>query len=238
MLLKNSSHKKSIKKTYFIKTILKNSTSWKLKSFDLIQIVFKNSQFLTHFNLIRQFFINVNVFKDDFEIFVYHLRRENIAKLIAIESIVFLSKILTQVEKLYWSTELKVTTIVWVIKKLHHMIRAFRHFTMIWTNHSITTLIVKQIKMITSNSNKLNSRLVRVDMYLSQFNLDIKHKSERNHVISNALSRLSSWNDDEEKITKNSNNNILNDINTYCKILIKMSSKFKNRFVQDYKKNK
>ncbi len=80
---------------------MNNSTKRELKSFELIQVVFKNSQFLTHFNLVRQFLIDVNTFKDEFEAFAYHLKREDIAKSIAIESIVFLSKILISVERRY-----------------------------------------------------------------------------------------------------------------------------------------
>ncbi len=102
--------------------------------------------------------------------------------------------------------------------------------------------------MITLNIDKLNLRLVRANMYLSQFDLDIKHKSKRDHVISNVLSRLSSFQSDETKITDNSNNNvendensnsnILDDINVYVEILIEMSSNFKTRLVNVYKIDK
>jgi hypothetical protein len=241
MLLKNSSsHKEFVRKAYFFKIVLKNSTDRERKFFELIQAAFKNSQFLTHFNLIHQFLIDVNVFKEEFEVFVYHIKkeREEVTKSTAIESIVFLSKILISVKKRYWLIELEIVAVVWVVKKLHHMIRAFKHLTIIWIDHSATTSIVKQIKLITSNSDKLNLRLVWVDMYLSQFDLDIRHKSEKDHVISDALSRLSAWNDDEEKITKISNSNILDDIDAYFEILVKMSSQFKNRLVQNYKTDK
>ena len=36
-------------------------------------------------------------------------------------------------------------------------------------DHSITTSIVKQTKMIFNNTNKLNLRLIRVLIYLSQY---------------------------------------------------------------------
>ncbi len=71
-------------------------------------------------------------------------------------------------------------------------------------------------------------------MYLFQFDLDIRHKSEKDHVILNALSRLFSL---DEKLSENQNNNILNDIKTYVDILIKMFSVFKNRLIQIYKTN-
>ncbi len=203
-----------------------------------MQAAFKNSRFLIHFNLIRQFLINVNVFKKNFEAFAYHIKKErdDIAKFTAIKFIVFLSKILTSVEKRYWSTELEIAAVVWVIKKLHHIIRASKHSIIIWTNHSTTTVIVKQIKLSIINTNKLNLRLIKIAMYLSQFDLNVRHKAERDHVISNVLSRFSCF--DKKRFTRNENNDTLNDVEMYVKTLIKMFITFKERLIQVYKTNK
>jgi hypothetical protein len=116
LLLRNSSSQKDfVRKTYFSKTTFE-FIDREFKSFELIQEAFKNSRFFTHFNLIRQFLIDVNASKNDFEVFAYHLKREDIAKSTAIESIVFLSKILISAKKRYWSTELKIAVVVWVVK--------------------------------------------------------------------------------------------------------------------------
>jgi hypothetical protein len=200
-----------------------------------VQFVFKNSRFLTHFDFVRQFLIDVNAFKEKFEAFVYHLKREDVTKSTTIESIVFLSKILISIEKRYWFIELEIAVVVWIVKKLHHMIRAFKHFTIIWIDHAVTAVIAKQTKMIISNIDKFNLRLVKIEMYLSQFELNIRHKFDRDHVISDALFRLSFF---DEKFTENQNIDTLNDIETYADILMKMSSQFKDRLVQDYKTNK
>jgi hypothetical protein len=147
---------------------------------------------------------------------------------------VFLSKILISVEKRYWSTKLEIAAVVWIVKKLHHMIRVSKHLIIIWTDHAVTAVIAKQTKMTTSNSDKFNLRLVRVEMYLSQFDLNIRHKSERDHIISDALSRLSCF--DERKFTKNQDDNILDDIDAYVyvEILVKMSLKFRIRLIDVY----
>ncbi len=240
LLLKNSSSQREhARKAYVDRIIIDNRTTRKEKSFEMIQKTFKNSRFLTHFKIIRQFLIDVNAFKKEFEVFVYHIKKnwKDMTKSTTIESIVFLSKILTSAKKRYWSTELEVVVVVWIVKKLHHMIRASKHSTIIWTNHSITTSIVKQSKMFIFNTNKLNLRFVRVDMYLSQFDLDIRHKSKRDHVISNALSRFSFFQNDE-KTMKNSDNNILNDIDAYAETLMKMSIIFKNQLIEVYKTNR
>ncbi len=88
----------------------------------------------------------------------------------------------------------------------------------------------------------MNLRLVEVEMYLSQFDLDVRHKSERNHVISDALSRLSSFDDfeaiNDEKSAKNQDDNILDDIEIYAETLMKMFTTFKNRLIQIYRIDK
>jgi hypothetical protein len=86
--------------------------------------------------------------------------------------------------------------------------------------------------MITSNTNKLNLRLIRVDMYLSQFDLDIRHKADRDHVIFDALFRLSCFEDDSEEF------DILKDVNVYARTLMKMSSAFKTQLIKIYKADK
>jgi hypothetical protein len=115
------------------------------------------------------------------------------------------------------------------------MIRASKHLTIIWTNHAITAVIAKQTKMITSNTDKLNLRLVKIEMYLSQFELNIRHKFDRDHVISDALFRLSFF---DEKSAENQNTDTLNDIDAYVEILMKMSFIFKERLVQAYRIDK
>ncbi len=69
--------------------------------------------------------------------------------------------------------------------------------------------------------------------------MNVKHKTERDHIISEVLSRLSSFENDD--FTKNrdftNNHDILNDINAYVNILMKMFSVFKERLIQKYKTN-
>ncbi len=250
LLLKNASfQKKHARKAYVDRIILKNSTARKQKSFEMIQKTFKNSRFLIHFDFVRQFLINVNAFKKDFEAFIYHVKknREEITKFTIIKSIVFLSKIFISAKKRYWSTKLKIVAIVWIVKKLHHMIRATKHFIIIWTNHSIIVAIIKQTKMIISNTNKLNFHFVKANMYLSQFDLNVRHKIDRDHVIFDALFRLSFF--DSEKISEEiteeiakdiikKKNDILKNVNVYVEILVKMFLTFKTRLIQTYEIDK
>jgi hypothetical protein len=108
-----------------------------------------------------------------------------------IKSIMFLSKILTNAKIRYWSTELKMIEIVWIIKKIRHLIESSRkQFTIIFIDHFALTEIIKQTSLNTFNIDKLNLKLVRTFQYLSILSIDIKIKLKKFHVISNALSRL------------------------------------------------
>ena len=55
------------------------------------------------------------------------------------------------------------------------MIKIVAHIIMIFTNHSINSFIIKQIILFNNNTNKLNFKLVRALIYLSQFNLNVKY---------------------------------------------------------------
>ena len=60
----------------------------------------------------------------------------------------------------------------------------------IYTGHLTTTFIVKQVKLTTINSDKFNFRLVRISIYFSQFEFDVRHKPGKLHVIPDVLFRL------------------------------------------------
>ena len=62
----------------------------------------------------------------------------------------------------------------------------------VFTDHAANTSIAKQTTMNSSNTDKLNLRLVRASAYLSQFRLEVKYKPGKDHVVPNALSRLAS----------------------------------------------
>ena len=59
-----------------------------------------------------------------------------------------------------------------------------------FTDHSAALAIAKQTSLTTSSTNKLNLRLVKASQYLSQFQLDIRYRPGKQHVVPNALSRL------------------------------------------------
>ena len=79
---------------------------------------------------------------------------------------------------------------------------------------------------------KLNLRFVRVSNYIQRFNLDIRHKSDKQHIVSDALSRLVNDNINASMI-RNSDENEFDALFTIS--LIEMKKDFRNRILDDYK---
>lgn len=141
----------------------------------------------------------------------------------------FLSRLSISIESKYWSIELKITELVWVLRKIRHLIKFIKTSTIIYVNHEVSSNIVKQISFIISSTDKLNLRLVRVSNYIQRFFLKLRHKSEKFYIVSDVLSRLFSTNSqnfDEKEL------NVL-----YTAFLAEISFEFQNRIRQNYKKN-
>ncbi len=62
--------------------------------------------------------------------------------------------------------------------------------TIIYINYDATLDIVKQTSLITFFINKLNLRLIRASNYLQRFNLNIRYKLNKQHIVLDALLRL------------------------------------------------
>jgi len=77
----------------------------------------------------------------------------------------FLSHMLTAIEKNYWPTELEVTGLVWAVKKIQYIIKAAIR-TIVYIDHISTISITKQTSLNIVSIKKLNLRLVRASKYL------------------------------------------------------------------------
>ena len=137
----------------------------------------------------------MNVFKRwDIEVIIYHLKLEtdfNNFKRSKIEFIMFLNRMLISAKERYWFIKLKMIDLVWIVKRVRHLIEAFRHFIIVFTNHAININIAKQTTFLFNNTNKLNLCLIKVSIYFFQFRLDVRYQFDKKHVISNALFKLS-----------------------------------------------
>ena len=103
LLLRQSSfNKRTIRKIYSKKTMINHFSIEELKSYRLLQKNFSKASFLVHFNLDRQLYIDIDVFKRrEFEAMIYHLKVDvNLDKFKRsdIEFILFLSRMLSEIE--------------------------------------------------------------------------------------------------------------------------------------------
>ena len=92
--------------------------------------------------------------------------------------------------------------------------------------------LIKQTILIISFIDKFNFLLIRALNYIQRFNLKIRHKSNKMHVILNALSRLINLNVNAKKSNDENKLNVLFIIN-----LIEMKKIFRNRLLKNYFKN-
>ena len=115
--------------------------------------------------------------------------------------------------------------------------------TIVYIDHEIALKIVKQTSLIISFIDKLNLRLMRAFDYLQRFNLNIRHKSKKQHIISDVLFKLFSNNCDLRKLFAESELNALLTKKSFAKsinfiaFLIEINSKFKQRILNEYKTN-
>ena len=186
----------STKKRQVSKIQLYDSIHEKRATFRNLQVAFVSSTFFIHFDRKRRLYIDLNVFKQwDFAAIVYHVLENSFDDTsyfrTIIQSIMFLNRCLNEAKRNYWFIELKIADIVWIIRKIRHMIEFIEIFSVIvYIDHSTVVFISRQIILIIFSNDKLNLRLVKISQYLFDFNLFIKHKVDKVNVVSNALSKL------------------------------------------------
>ena len=136
---KNVFVKKRQRKMHNQRTIINDVIESKIDSFNQLQFLFNRFTFLIHYNRIRQFYINVDASKErDLNIMIYHVKiRKNknensifkndfaLFDKFDVKFILFLNKILSSIEKRYWSIELKIIALIWLIRKFRIMIVNF-----------------------------------------------------------------------------------------------------------------
>ena len=244
-----SSNKNRQRKIYFVKTILQKFFVVELKFYWQFQKNFDKTNLLIHYDFIRIIYINVDVSKQrDFEVIIYHLKftaNFNNFKRNEIELIMFFNRMFTSTKKRYWSTKLKMIDLMWIIRRVKHIIEIFKHVTMIFIDHVVNFSIARQITLIFNNIDKLNLWFVRIFIYFFQFRIDVRYRFDKRHVIFDVLFKLSIeiffLNDDENLKLKNYHNNLTNSFDhfyVYNDAFINMSTNFRQQLIDDYvKKN-
>ncbi len=114
------------------------------------------------------------------------------------------------------------------------MVEAVDLDTVVFTHHSATTAIVKQISLSTSSTDKLNLRLVRASQYLSQFQLDVRYRPGKQHIVPDALSRLLNSMAD---LRDRESDGTLDEVFAFNMTLVEMSDSFKKTLSKAYRED-
>jgi hypothetical protein len=181
LLLKSFSIVESVRRKFSLSTRILNSTFAEKQAFDAIQLALFKSRRLTHVDVEKQLYEDVDVSKEfEIDVMIYHLKNETFFTTYSSRSnillILFLSRQLKSTEKNYWSIELEIADIVFIIRKIRHMIKFFKKSIILFIDHESILSIVKQTSLNISFTDRLNLRLIRAFEYIQRFNIIIKHK--------------------------------------------------------------
>ena len=84
---------------------------------------------------------------------------------------------------------------------------------------------------------KINVKFIRIFQFLRQFNLNVKHKFEKKHIISNALSRFVNLNFDKNISLNHFELDAFYNVIFFIVILIKIKQSFHNKCIYDYQQD-
>ena len=150
-------------KNYINKLFINDFIDKEFKIFYQLQNFFLWSMIFYYFNFKLQLFINFDVLKK-FEIdeYIYHVfidlknfqdkffNKKNFhSKKSEMKLIIFFNRKFINAETRYWSIEMKIAALVWIIKKIKHFIETTEHFIVIYIDHSATAAIAQQSSLNT-----------------------------------------------------------------------------------------
>ena len=96
-----------------------------------------------------------------------------------------------------------------------------------YINYDTAVEIFKQISIITTFTNKLNLRFIKAFNYIQRFDLKLRYKSNKTHIVLNVLSKLASNN-----IINTSLNEELNVL--FIIAVIDLNEVFRKKIINDY----
>ena len=198
LLLKEAPNQSSQHRLYSSRQRLPRASPQEEQSFKSLQEALSKPSLLVHFDLNKELWIDLDASREwGFGVQIFHVKKGFVTNKwpprTLMETIIFLSRMLTSAEKNYWPTELEIAGFVWTIKKVRHLVESSKHAVVIQTDHLAILNIIKQSSITSTTSTmRMNVRLVRASQFLRQFQLDVKHKPGKEHIVPDALSSLAS----------------------------------------------
>ena len=127
-----------------------------------------------------------------------------------------------------------MTDIVWIIKKIQHIIETAEYIIIIYINHFAVIFIVQQFSLNTVNIEKLNLCLMWTSEYLQHFCLNVHYKSGKTNIILDVLFCLVSWDYQFELNELSLDVLHISIIFIYTNNLVKISLKFHQYILHNY----
>ena len=154
-LLRNELIARNARKIYFDRTRIQNLTDRKITFFKTLQDMLSKFFYLIHVNIKQMLFIDLNVNKEfEFDVMIYYVKKKWLQKTfadekhdyssrIAMKSILFFNRLLNFAEIKYWSIELEIIDIMWIFKKVRHLIETSISTIIIYIDHDAALEIAK-----------------------------------------------------------------------------------------------
>jgi hypothetical protein len=151
-----------------------------------------------------------------------------------IQPIIFLSRLLNAAEQRYWPIELEIAGIVWVLRKVRHLVESSKAIVRVYTDYGAALGISKQSTLETTSTKCSNLRLIRASEYIQRFDISIRYKPGKTNVVPNALSRLKSATKVEEDAELDFESGYISIAYNFIATMAEMSPEFKERLIQRY----
>ena len=150
-LLKDTLESGQQRRAYASKTKLGPPSDSEFASFHALQEALSPPTTLVHHNANKTLWIDLDASKEfGFGAVAFHTARKNVLLEgkwpfnTLMPPILFLSRLLTAAEKYFWPTELEIAGLVWVIKKLRHLVESSHASIIIQTDHAAIFDIMQQ----------------------------------------------------------------------------------------------
>ena len=183
------------RKNFASRARLQAPTGAELAFFQELQKALSKLSFLVHFDEKQTLYVDLDASRSGLGAIIYHVAGvlkigETYPRRLQIRPILFLSRLLKDAETRYWPIELEIAGVVWVLRKIRHLVESAPR-TIVYTDYGSALGIAKQTSLSTSSTAKLNLRLIRASEYIQQFrDLEFRHKPGKKHIVPDALSRL------------------------------------------------
>jgi RNase H-like domain found in reverse transcriptase/Reverse transcriptase (RNA-dependent DNA polymerase)/Integrase zinc binding domain len=247
LLLKNSPTKGPPRKRFADRTVLQTPSPKELDAFNQIRTELSATKFLYHHDPSKQLYADMDSSKErGHGAMIYHIKdsyqHRDLTKpppKTAILPIIFLSRTLSPAESKYWPTELEISGLVWVVRKIRHLVEAapLELPPIFYTDHSSSADLATQTSLKSVSVERLNLRLVRASQYLQQFRIKVYHRPGKTNAVADALSRLLTGRHDDDSAPKFDLDTLYDNVAVYHTSLVELAPDFKGQFIAGYLKD-